>query len=242
MTGLNYDRYRLGLWKSPEGAIFHIEKCHIINQLPWDRETDDPHYEPLENYTHYRSMDFGMHPPSPNVCIWIAEHNDTGETIVVKEWRRCRVDTIDMAGQVKALDDLPIEATTSDNDENIQSIFQKHGIHIILAKKGPNSVQAGLDLIDGKLDKTRQGLPGGIKFYSNLEAGRDEHLEAEKRPTNIIQELKLITWDLESIQPKPVGERHAIDALRYHLLWKNEIVEIPVYLGTIKKNNVSGLV
>ena len=241
MTGLNYDRYRLGLWKSPEGAIFHIEKCHIINQLPWDSETEDPHYEPLESYTHYRSMDFGMH-PSPNVCIWIAEHNDTGETIVAKEWRRCRVDTIDMAGQVKALDDSAIEATTSDNDENIQSIFQKHGIHIILAKKGPNSVQAGLDLIDGKLDKTRKGLPGGIKFYSNLEAGRDEHLEAEKRPTNIIQELKLITWDLESIQPKPVGERHAIDALRYHLLWKNEIVEIPVYLGTIKKNNVSGLI
>lgn len=235
MTGLNYDRYRLGLWKSPEGAIFHIQKCHIINQLPWDREKDDPHYEPLEYYTHYRSMDFGMH-PSPNVCIWIAEHNETKDTIVAQEWRRTRTDTIDMAGQVKALDFSQIETTTSDNDENIQSIFQKHGIHIILAKKGPNSVQAGLDLIDGKLDKTRQGLQGGIQFYSNLEAGRDEHLEAEKRPTSIIQELKLITWDLESSTPKPVGERHGIDALRYHLLWKNEgmVLDLPAILGKVK--------
>ena len=141
-----------------------------------------------------------------------------------------------MASQVKALDFAPIEATTSDNDENIQSIFRKHGIDIILAKKGPNSIQAGLDLIDGKLDKTKKGLPGGIKFYSNLEAGRDPNLEADKRPTSIISELKLITWDLESTQPKPVGERHAIDALRYHLLWKNEGIDLdlPAILGKVK--------
>lgn len=233
MTGLNYDRYRLGLWKSPEGAIFHIEKCHIINQLPWDREKEDPHYEPIEAYTHYRSMDFGMH-PSPNVCIWIAEHNKTNDIIVVQEWRRCRVDTIDMAAQIKPHDYASIEASTSDNDENIQSIFQKSGIHIILAKKGPGSIQAGLDLIDGRLDKTRNGLPGGLKFYSNLEIGRDPYLEEEKRPTNTITEAKLLTWDLDSKTPKPLGERHGIDALRYHLLWQNQrMLDFPLKLTKI---------
>lgn len=239
MTGLNYDRYRLGLWKSPEGAIFNIEKCHILHQLPWDREKEDPQYEPLENYTHYRSFDWGMH-PSPNVCLWIAEHNTTKETIVVQEWRRTRVDTIDMTSHVRTHDYTTIEASTGDNDENIQSIFQKAGISIILAQKGPGSIQAGMDLIKDKLNRTKNGLPGGLRFYSNLEIGRDGFLEEEKRPTNIITEAKLLAWDLESAVPKPVGERHGVDALRYYLLWKNDTPDIPVFVGSIEKKNVSG--
>ena len=233
MTGLNYDRYRLGLWKSPEGAIFHIEKCHIINQLPWDRESEDPHYEPLEAFTIYRCMDFGMH-PSPNVCLWVAENNNTGDTIVFKEWRRTRKDTIEMAKAVLILDVSEIESTTIDNDENIQSILRKNGIYAVRAKKGDGSVHAGLDLIQEKLDRTKRGEKGGLYFYSNLEAGRDAFLEENKRPTNTIMELKLITWDLDSIKPKPAGERHGIDALRYHLLWQNErILDFPLKLTKI---------
>ena len=240
MTGLNYDRYRLGLWKAPEGAIFHIEKCHIINKLPWDREKDDPHYEPLDAFTIYRCMDFGMH-PSPNVCLWVAENNNTDDTIVFKEWRRTRKDTIEMAKTVLTLDVGEIESTTIDNDENIQSILRKNGIYAVRAKKGDGSVQAGLDLIQEKLDRTKREEKGGLYFYSNLEAGRDEFLEENKRPTNTIMELKLITWDLDSIKPKPAGERHGIDALRYHLLWKNErILDFPLRLTKIPSQNKRG--
>lgn len=237
MTGLNYDRYRLGLWKAPEGAIFYIEKCHIINQLPWKRETDDPHFQPLNAYTHYRSYDFGMY-PSPSVSIWLAEHNETKDLILVQEWRRCRVDVVEMTGHVKANDYCATEASTGDNNLGFASVFKKDGIPFIETKKYDGSVHAGLDLISDKLEKTRRGENGGIKFYSNLEIGRDPILEEEKRPTNTIMELKLLTWDLDSVKPKPVGERHGVDALMYHLLWKNSSPDIPIYVGSITKTNV----
>ena len=192
MTGLNYDRYRLGLWKAPEGAIFHIEKCHIIHQLPWDREKEDPHYSPISDFSFERGMDFGMH-PSPNVCIWVAEHKETQDMIVVQEWRRTRTNTVKMAGIVQSLDIAPVDITVIDNDENIQSILQDNGISSMRAQKGDGSVHAGLDLISEKLQRTKSGLPGGLTFYSNLEVGRDPFLEEKKRAVNIIQEHKTLS-------------------------------------------------
>ena len=241
MTGLQHDRYRLGLWKSPEGAIFHIEKCHIIPKLPWERKLEDPHYEPITDFTFFRAMDFGMH-PSPNVCIWIAEHNDTDDMIVCQEWRRTRKDTIKMAKAVREFDFVEIDSTDIDNDENIESILREYGIHTMRAKKGDGSVQAGLDLMSARLDRTKNGQDGGLYFYSNLELGRDPFLEEKKRPTNIITEAKLLVWDLESTKSKPVGERHAIDALRYRLLRKNEMMDLPIYVGTIERKNVPRIV
>lgn len=236
LTGLNYDRYRLGLWRAPEGAVFHLEKCHIIPQLPWEREKSDPKYEPFDSFNMYRGMDFGMY-PSPEVCIWIAEHKMTKDVIVAKEWRRLKTDTIEMAAAVKRLDfSDKVEATIIDNDENIQSILRKCGIPAVLAKKGPDSIKIGLDLITDKLRNAKEGRPDGLYFYSNLEAGRDMTLEEEKRPTSIIQEARLLVWDLESINPKPLGERHGIDPLRYYYLWRESAPDMPFFGEVIRRN------
>lgn len=233
LTGLRYDRYRLGLWRAPEGAVFTIDKCHILPFLPWDRERKDPHYAPMEAYNFYRAMDFGM--SSPSVCIWLAEHKQTQDTIVAKEWRRTHVDTIEMASEVQRLD-FPrlIEATIIDNDENIQWILAKCGIYTQLAAKGPDSRKAGLDLFAEKLENARKRLPDGLYFYSQLEEGRDFALEAEKRPTNTIQEARLLAWDPD--KEDTIGEDHGIDPVRYHYLWKQAAPAVPFFGKAIHRN------
>ena len=240
LTGLNYDRYRLGLWRAPEGAVFVIDKCHIIPILPWDQEEGDPHHEPIEAYNFYRAMDFGMH-PSPSVCLWFAEHKQTKDTILAKEWRRLNVDTIDMAAEVLKNDfPRPVEATIIDNDENIRSILARHGIQATSTKKGPDSIKAGLDLIESKLENARKGRGDGLYFYSQLECGRDLVLEEQKRPTNTIQEFRLLAWHAE--KQETVGEDHGIDPTRYHYLWRDTGVQ-PVFFGeVIKRDRPSALI
>ena len=234
LTGLNYDRYRLGLWRAPEGAVFVIEKCHILPYLPWDREEGDPHYEPIEAYAFYRGMDFGMH-PSPSVNLWLVEHKQTKDLIVAKEWRRLNVDTIDMAAEVQRNDfPRPVEGTITDNDENIKSILAREGIHTTPTKKGRDSIKAGLDLIQSKLENTRKGKSDGLYFYSQLECGRDLTLEQEKRPTNVIQEMRLLVWHTE--KEEPTGEDHGIDVLRYYYLWRDGAINVP-FFGEVLKTN-----
>ena len=59
LTGLNRDRYFLGLRVSASGAVFTLDNCHFIDTLP-----------DLSTYHRYIAIDWGWQ--APTVVLWIA--------------------------------------------------------------------------------------------------------------------------------------------------------------------------
>lgn len=204
------DRYFYGKRISPEGAVFHLEDCHFIDDDEW--KTVD-----LDAYHLYCAMDFGI--SAANTILWILEHKETGDTIVAQEWRQTgpNVDRIADAFELYAFPMKPIQ-TVIDNDERIQGLLLGRGIQTTLAEKGPGSVNAGLALIQSALNKTKQGLPGGLRFRKQLRCNADPELIRKKLALSILDELKWLCFS--NTKDDVNGERHGIDPLRYHYLNK----------------------
>ena len=205
LEGVWRQRLLEGKAANAEGTIFELNPCHFLDKLPEDFET---------NNTFYRGFDFGM--KDPNVCLWVAEHNHTGDIIIFKEWRRRGVDTIEMGHAVNENTGREIQATIIDNDENLQSILKEHcDIDTFLAEKGPNSIRSGLTLIENKLEKARRDEDGGLYFF-NDPVGRCPIISRENEPQTIIDESELYAYRENS--DKPVDKfNHGWDCLRYVL-------------------------
>lgn len=208
LEGIWHDRYFKNLWVSPEGCIFELEDCHFIEKLPEDFVT---------GWTHYNVMDFGM--DDPNVCLWIAKQKATSDVIVYQEWRKVKTDIIEMGESVKAYQspEHKIARTIIDNDENRQRLLSREcGIPSVMARKGPGSIQDGIDLISNALKKTRDGQKGGLRIYRNLRCNSDPALAREKLVPDVITELRNLVYDSHG---KPHGSDHGVDCIRYFYLW-----------------------
>ena len=220
------DRYFYGKRISPEGAVFHIEPCHIIDEDEW--KTID-----LEEYYLYCAMDFGT--SAPNVIIWILEHKETQDTIVAQEWRQTGPD-VDRISEAYELFAMPLNVidTVIDNDERMQTVLAKAGIQSSLADKGQGSVNVGIALLNSALDKTRKGLPGGLRIFQGLRCNSDPELIRQKKSLSILDELKWLCYS--QTKDEVTGERHAIDALRYHYLKRQTgmiVPDLPPILGRV---------
>ena len=235
LTGVNFERYFLGEWTSPEGAVFIMRDEHVIETLPWRRTYDDPDFDeilddatknpkysipPPMEYNVYRMMDFGS--TAPSVCLWLAEHKDTKDTIVFQEWRKTQTDTLEMAAQVKKHNIGKPRKTIIDNDDNIRKILAKSGISATLAPKGHDSVKAGIDMIQEALRKTTEGRNGGIRFYRGLTCNSDPELENKGLSLDVIAEMGGYVWDETKDSPLRGQSDHGIDPLRYYYLDKNQ--------------------
>lgn len=207
LEGVTRTRLLEGKSANPEGTVFELEDCHLLDALP-----DNFHREHL----FYRGFDFGM--KDPNVILWFALHRHTGDLIVYREWRRVGVDTLVMGEASKR--HTPAEerilATVQDNDENLQSILKKNcGIVTVMARKGPNSIGSGLALIEHRLQCARDGEDGGLYFYDNP-VGRCPKLTADNQPLTTIQEGDVYSWNANKDAPQD-KYNHGWDIIRYML-------------------------
>ena len=213
-TGIWHDRYFKGLRKAPEGAVFDLEDCHIIDKMP---KIDD-------SVKIYRMADFGMS-PSPNVCVWLVECQVTGDVTAVREWRALNADTIEMAESIKAFDLGKVARTITDNDKNAISILRRNGIPAIPAVKGPDSVKLRIALMNAALNRTRNGEDGAFRIYRGLRCNKDSQLALKKRRMSLIEEMEGLVYGEDREQL--VGEHHAVDACGYFFLWKNTAAARP---------------
>ena len=206
LEGVVRKRLLEGKAANPEGTVFSIEDCHILDKLPDDF--------PNAYYFH-RGMDFGLKDPS--VCLWFAIHRTKGDIIVYKEWRRTGTDIIVMGGLVKKFTEQRVIQTVIDNNENNQIILQRDcGIPCVMAQKGPHSIASGINALEHRLQLTREGKDGGIYFYNNPVGGRDPNLVRDNQPLTTLDEFELYSWEKD--KDKPIDKHnHGIDTIRYEL-------------------------
>ena len=210
LVGIWHDRFFKALWRSPEGAVFTIEDANIVHEIP-----------DLSECIIDRSCDWGQ--THPSICLWIAEHKETGDITVYREWRKTHSDIDEMGGEMKVYsEDETIVDTIIDHDENRQILLKKHhGIHAKFAYKGAGSIMDRIFLIQAALRRAVEGKPGGLYFYDKMLCNRDPHPDAHKSgsPKNLIAELQNLQFNENKDAPV---DKHddAFDALGYRFLYR----------------------
>lgn len=217
LTGIYHDRYFKGLRVAPEGAVFHLQDCHIIDALP-----------DLSTYDRYNAMDFGM--DAPSVCLWIAWDRTTNDVIVYREWRRTHTNILEMGREINRINQEnteQIQATIIDYDlQNHQLLHRECGIHATLAKKGPDSIMRGIHLLQDALNQTVINKPGGLRIYRHLCCNRDPNPDAKGHP-DLIREMRALQYDPNKSDAIIDKDDHGIDAFRYWYLWKHSGTQAP---------------
>ena len=176
LTGIYHDRYFKGLRRAPEGMVFDLADSDIIEDLP-----------DMSGFVHYNAMDFGM--SAPSVCLWIAENPHTEEVVVYREWRHTQKTSIEMGNEVRVLRETNGErilGTVIDNDEEKKRLLATHcGIDSDLTEKGPGSVFHRTLLVQNALKEKK------LKFYRHLRCNSDSELIRNKKPLDVISEIRL---------------------------------------------------
>ena len=207
LTGIFHDRYFKGLRRAPEGMVFELMPDDIIEELP-----------DLSGFVHYNCMDFGM--SAPSVCLWIAENPHTEEVVVYREWRHTRKTSIEMGNEVRVLRETNGErilGTVIDNDEEKKKLLATHcGIDSDLTVKGPGSVFHRTVLVQNALKEKK------LKFYRHLRFNVDPELIRNKKPLDVISEIRLAHYppNPKSDSAPVKSDDHGIDALGYWFLWR----------------------
>ena len=207
LTGIYHDRYFKGLRRAPEGMVYDVKDSDIIDELP-----------DMSGWMHYNAMDFGM--SAPSVTLWIAENPQTQEVVVYREWRHTQKTSIEMGHEVSKLRQVNGErilGTVIDNDEEKQRLLRTHcQIPSDLTDKGPGSVFHRTLLVQEALKRNR------LKFYRHLRCNSDSELIRNKKPLDVISEMRLAHFpaNAKSDENPVKGDDHGIDALGYWFLWR----------------------
>lgn len=205
LTGVRYDRLRLGLWKQAEGAVYSEFKAdvHII-----------PSFDIPSDWRRIRVIDFGY--TNPFVCQWWAVDPD-GRMYLYREiyWSQRIVE--DHARQILALSEGEhIEATVADHDAEDRATLERHGILTIQAIK---DVTPGIQAVQARLRNAGDGKPR-LFVFNNALIEIDERLADLKRPISTREEFPGYVWpkgvDGKAVKEIPVKEHdHGMDAARY---------------------------
>jgi len=213
ITGLNYDRYVLGLRVSAQGAVFHLDDCHFINKgdLP-----------DLSLYHKYIAIDWGW--VAPTVVLWIAWNHLLDDVICYREWRTNNEDSISVGNQINEINAQfgeTIEDYIIDRDDEKRSNLRKYcGIRAKQVKKFPGSRLAGYNHIHYALKCQSLDEPGGLRFYRDMlyRSGVD-HI-AYKGAENMIKEMRTVKFSETRTDEIEKESDHGPDALGYFYLYK----------------------
>lgn len=225
LTGVYHDRYFKGLRVAPADMVFNIQDCHITNTIP-----------DLTTAMVYRCMDFGI--SAPNVCLWVAIDSQTRDITVFRDYRKIGQDIMEFGSQSINHTKEGIVDTVTDNDEHRQALLLKYcQMPTRLARKGPGSIMDGIQLIKQALRNTVEGLPGGIKFYSNMRVTSCPEIHRRKLPKDVIEEMRAYCMDENKDQPVKNGVEHGIDALRYWFLAMQEARMLGFATGVVPRRS-----
>lgn len=193
LSGLRYDRLRLGKWVSAEGQVYDMfdNQLHVITgHLPQFRK-------------YYIGMDVGY--TAPGTMLVFGETN-IGELILVEEIYKTG-QTLDWWTH-KAM-----EANAKYRPEKILAdparpdFVQQMRMKNLPAMRANNKINYGVDLVQRRLKS------GTLKFHMNSLREVDKELQSNYLPTRLTDEIVGYIWGEGD---KPIAKQnHALDGMRY---------------------------
>lgn len=214
LTGVRYDRLRLGKWVAAEGVIYEEwnDAYHLVDSfsVPY-------------SWARFWVIDFGF----TNPFVWQCWAQDPdGRLFLYREMyqtqRTVEQHAVAMMEHVKGLDDGWIEprptAVITDHDaEGRATLSDKTGLDTVAADK---RVSIGLQAVRGRLKKAGDGKPRIYVLRDSL-LWRDKSLEEASKPCSTEEEFPGYIWDKgsksdgnEKEVPLKVND-HGMDCVRY---------------------------
>ena len=215
LTGVLFERLRLGNWSAAEGAVFPMFslKRHVLPRA----------VSPPEGLQVFGSIDFGS--TAPFSALWYVVY-PSGNVVQFAEIYMSERDIISHGHQVLAVNDLyevnPI--FVSDIDKAAITTLRKMGIKIVEAAKGPGSVAVGTSLFQHRLHHDRFFFVD--PKFSLVE--RDAKRKAKNKPQCLIEELSALRFRSpekytgtirDEVPDKEDNADHAFNSAMYFLTW-----------------------
>lgn len=206
LSGIRYQRLRLGLWVQAEGAVYESfnRNMHIINRF------QIPDY-----WTRYWTIDFGF--TNPFVAQFWAEDAD-GRLYRYREIYKTKRLVEDHARHIIELTENEPRpaAIICDTDAEDRATLERHlGMKTVAAYK---AVSPGIQAVESRLRKAGDGKPR-LFFMRDSLVERDEYLMEAKKPCATEEEIEAYVWDTSADLRK--GEKplkkddHGLDCVRY---------------------------
>lgn len=205
LTGVRYQRLRLGKWVSAEGQIYDTYDA-AVHQV--DRFDIPPGWRRI------RVIDFGL--VHPFVCQWWAIDED-GRMYLYREIYMTGRTVSTHAEQIKALSEgEKIEQTICDHDAEDRLTLAENGIPNIAAKK---DVLQGIGRVQDRLAKQADGRPRLFILRDSL-IEVDQGLRENHLPICTGEEIDSYIWRNSARKEEPVKENdHGMDCIRYGTMY-----------------------
>jgi hypothetical protein len=216
LTGVRYQRLRLGRWVAAEGIIYEgfDEAAHIVQPF-WPSIR-----KPYTDWTHWWSVDFGYTNP---MCIQMWAEDPDGRLYLWRELYHTKMLVEDMAKEaLKRVTNggkwwVPKpRAIICDHDAEGRATLERHlGMSTIPAKK---DVSDGIEAVQARLRVAKDGKPR-LFIVRDCVVKRDEELMDAKKPVCTAEEFGGYVWAIKpggNLKEEPLKENdHGLDALRY---------------------------
>lgn len=210
LTGVRYERLRLGKWSAAEGLIYDTFDPAVHLHPPIGM--------PPPSWNRWWTIDFGF--TNPFVCQFWAEDPD-GRLYLYREIYKTQTLVEDHAVQMVAvvkkgdghkMDILPRGIICDHDAEGRATLERKLGQGTVAAKK---DVLEGIEAFKSRLKVQPDGKPR-IFICRDALVERDQALADAKKPLCTQDEILEYVWDdkVKKEQPRKEGD-HGCDAARY---------------------------
>jgi hypothetical protein len=204
LTGVRYDRLRLGKWSAAEGSVYDEwnPDIHLIDRFDIPR-----------GWPRVWTVDFGY----TNPFVWQAwAYDGDGRLFRYREIYRTQRITEDHAKDIlKACHGEPYPvAIVCDHDAEDRATLERHlGMRTMPAFK---SISPGIQAVQRRLRKAGDNKPRLMLMRDSL-VSVDQDLVESKKPTCTEEEIEGYVWPQGGIHSDvPVKkDDHAMDAMRY---------------------------
>lgn len=231
LTGVRYQRLRLGLWVAAEGQIWpnFNPKLHIIDA--WTDKADPIMW-------HFASVDWGFDRPGV-IQVWGVTHRR--RAVLVREVYRSEENTNWWAeAAVRLQNQYGIRSYVCDPSKpEAIDIFNRR-LHQVedrnCAIQGINAFEAGANVVRDRLAVRPDGQPG-VFFLRDALDQVDERMVAEKSATKTVDEIGDYTFreikpgQRTKEEPAPGLDDHGCDAMRYGMMY----LDASIYSVSIEK-------
>lgn len=212
LTGVRYQRLRLGKWVTAEGAVYdgYNPAIHLIDRFDIPKE-----------WRRIRAIDFGY--TNPFVCQWWAIDPD-GRMYL---YREIYMSQRTVGNHAKLINDLSrgerIEATIADHDAEDRATLAENGIKTIPADK---AISVGIEKVQDRLRVAGDGKPRLFLMRDAL-VERDETLVQQALPVSAAAEMPGYIYPKgQDGKPKkevPVDkDNHSMDTMRYAVMYVDQ--------------------
>ena len=223
LTGVRYERLRLGKWAAAEGLIYDTfdPAVHLHPSIGW----------PPATWARWWSVDFGF--TNPFVLQMWAEDPD-GRLYLYREIYRTQTLVEDHARNALAMvkrgdghksDLMPRDIVCDHDAEGRATLERVLGRSTTAAHK---SVLEGIEAVKARLKVQPDGKPR-LFICRDAVAERDRALEEAKKPASTEQEIAGYVWNDKTKKEEPRKEDdHGADGMRY-LVAARDLVGRPRY-------------